>query len=90
LSGTGAVAAKARWRPWRWSKIYDNPQEAGYLTPGAKPASLVPDIERVRRKADRQPSRDAKVLPGRNIRHVGWDQTDPPNKSLTGIFRRPL
>ena len=30
------------------------------------------------------------MLPDRKIRHVGRDQTDPFNKSLTGIFRRPL
>ncbi len=50
----------------------------------------VTDIARVRvTSTDQQPSRDAKVLPDRKIRHVGRDQTNPLNKSLTGIFRRP-
>jgi len=39
---------------------------------------------------DQQPGRDAKVLPRENRGMREWDQTDPPNKSLTGIFRRLL
>ena len=39
---------------------------------------------------DQQLGRDSKVLPRENRGMREWDQTDPPNKSLTGIFRRLL
>lgn len=70
--------------------FYDNRREQISLRSPCGLAILLPTSREFALRGNRQPSRDAKVLLDRKIRHVGRDQTDPFNKSLTGIFRRPL
>jgi hypothetical protein len=55
-----------------------------------RPASLFPTSRESCVREDRQPGRDAKVLSGNQPGMWEQDQTNLPNESLTGIFRRPL
>ena len=50
---------------------------------------LSPDIARVRRKANQQPSRDAKVLPDRKSRHVGAGPDKPAQQKSHRNFPSP-
>lgn len=56
----------------------------------AQSVNLVPTSRESCVREDRQPGRDAKVLSGNQPGMWEQDQTNLPNESLTGIFRRPL